>query len=53
MMAIKYTVPRTRELQMKNYLVATGIEVGLLINFGKSVEIKRKYVQKSETKDIF
>lgn len=36
------------ELQVKNYLNATGIEIGLLINFGKSVEIKRKYVSKSE-----
>ncbi|GFE58650.1 GxxExxY protein [Geobacter sp. AOG1] len=33
------------ELQVKNYLKATGIELGLLINFGKSVEIKRKYVK--------
>jgi GxxExxY protein len=32
------------EIQLKNYLKATGIEVGLLINFGKSVEIKRKFV---------
>jgi GxxExxY protein len=30
------------EAQLNNYLKATGIEVGLLINFGKSVEIKRK-----------
>jgi GxxExxY protein len=36
------------ELQLKNYLNATGMEVGLLINFGKSVEIKRKYVHNSE-----
>ena len=41
------------ELQVKNYLNATGIEVGLLINFGKSVEVKRKYVQNSETERIF
>jgi GxxExxY protein len=32
------------EIQLKNYLKATPIEVGLLINFGKSVEVKRKYV---------
>jgi len=31
------------EIQLKNYLKATGIEVGLLINFGKSVEIRRKF----------
>ena len=32
------------EIQLKNYLNAMNIEVGLLINFGKSVEIKRKFV---------
>ena len=32
------------ELQLKNYLKATNIEVGLLINFGKKLEIKRKFV---------
>ena len=32
------------EVQLVNYLVATGISTGLLINFGKSgVEVKRKY----------
>ena len=41
------------ELQVKNYLKATGIEVGLLINFGKSVEVKRKYVQNHESERIF
>jgi GxxExxY protein len=30
------------EVQLVNYLKATGIEVGFLINFGQSVEIKRK-----------
>ena len=30
------------EAQLINYLKATGIEVGMLINFSESVEIKRK-----------
>jgi GxxExxY protein len=30
------------EVQLVNYLKATGLEVGLLINFGQSVEIKRR-----------
>ena len=30
------------EVQLVNYLKATVIEVGLLINFGESVQIKRK-----------
>ena len=30
------------EAQLINYLKATGMEVGLLINFGEKVEIKRK-----------
>ena len=35
------------ELQLKNYLRATGIEVGLLMNFGTSLIVKRKFVKKS------
>ncbi len=35
------------EAQLVNYLKATGIEVGLLINFGKSVEIRRKVLDKT------
>ena len=39
-----------RRFLRDNFLapVATGIEVGLLINFGKSVEIRRKIFRKSE-----
>ena len=30
------------EAQLTNYLKATGIEVGLIINFGESVQVKRR-----------
>jgi GxxExxY protein len=30
------------EVQLVNYLKATGLEVGLLINFGHTVEVKRR-----------
>jgi len=30
------------EVQLVNYLKATGLSVGLLINFGQSVEVKRR-----------
>ena len=33
------------EVQLKNYLKATGLEVGLLLNFGKSVDVRRKFVK--------
>ncbi|MFQ6036725.1 MAG: GxxExxY protein [Sedimentisphaerales bacterium] len=31
-----------QEVQLVNYLKTTGMDVGLLINFGESVEIKRR-----------
>jgi len=34
---------REHEMQLVNYLAATGIDSGLLINFGKSVQVKRKF----------
>jgi GxxExxY protein len=38
------TLAKSHEVQLVNYLKATGIPVGLLINFGtQGIQIKRKY----------
>ncbi len=37
------SLTREYEVQLVNYLSATGINDGLLINFGSSVEVKRKF----------
>ncbi|MBU4222178.1 MAG: GxxExxY protein [Euryarchaeota archaeon] len=37
------------EVQLVNYLKATGIEVGLLINFGTSVQVKRRIMDAQNT----
>ena len=34
---------KAHEVQLVNYLTATHIDDGLLINFGSSVEVKRKF----------
>ena len=34
---------RQHEVQLVNYLAATGINTSLLINFGKSVSVRRKF----------
>jgi GxxExxY protein len=39
--AVKNIIP-IHEVQLLNYLKATGLVIGLLINFGYSVDIKRK-----------
>jgi GxxExxY protein len=31
------------EVQLVNYLTATGVDTGLLLNFGPSVQVKRKF----------
>ena len=36
------TILRVHEAQLVNYLKATGIEVGILLNFGKKAEFRRK-----------
>jgi GxxExxY protein len=38
-------LPREAEVQLVHCLVATGIDVGLLINFGRSVTVRRKFRQ--------
>ncbi|MDP3487300.1 MAG: GxxExxY protein [Bacillota bacterium] len=35
------------EIQLINYLRATGLNVGLLINFGDKIDHKRKYLKSS------
>jgi len=37
------TLSREHEVQLVNYLTATGVDIGLLINFGPSVRVKRKF----------
>lgn len=38
------TLAKAHEAQLVNYLVATGIPIGLLINFGpEKVEVRRKH----------
>jgi len=43
--AVKEIHP-AHEAQLVNYLKATGIEIGLLINFGESVGIRRKILDR-------
>jgi GxxExxY protein len=38
-----HSLVKEHEVQLVNYLSATGIESGLLLNFGSSVEVKRKF----------
>ncbi|MGH8750078.1 MAG: GxxExxY protein [Burkholderiales bacterium] len=42
---------REHEVQLVNYLTATGLEIGLLINFGKSVTVKRKFKTYTNSKE--
>jgi GxxExxY protein len=38
----KQSIDKAHEDQLVNYLKTSGIEVGLLVNFGSSVQIRRK-----------
>ncbi|ACL71563.1 conserved hypothetical protein [Thioalkalivibrio sulfidiphilus HL-EbGr7] len=37
------SLSRQHQVQLVNYLAATRMDLGLLINFGRSVEVRRKY----------
>ena len=37
------TLLTLHEVQLVNYLTATGVDNGLLLNFGSSVQVKRKF----------
>ena len=45
------TLDSVHEAQLNNYLKATNIEVGLLLNFGRKLEFKR-FVYDNERKNI-
>ena len=40
--AVEGEIIRQHELQLQNYLKATELEVGLILNFGKTPSLKRK-----------
>jgi GxxExxY protein len=44
--AIRHILP-AHEVQLVNYLRATGIELGLLINFAGKVEVRRRILSKA------
>lgn len=37
------SLAKQHEVQLVNYLTATGIDCGLLLNFGPSVQVRRKF----------
>ncbi len=49
--AVEY-LAEEHEFQLINYLKATDIEVGLLLNFGKNPEIKRKVFSNHNKKNL-
>ncbi len=46
------SLAKEHEVQLVNYLNATEIENGLLINFGSSVTVKRKFRRYESAEDI-
>ena len=46
----KERIHEAHEAQLINYLRATDVEIGLLLNFGKTPEFKRKYFSNNNKK---
>ena len=46
------SLSKEHEVQLVNYRVATGVDTGLLINFGQSVSVKRKFREYRKTATI-
>lgn len=44
---------KVHETQLVNYLKATGLKVGLLINFGSEIGIRRKVLYTREERDLY
>lgn len=44
-------IAKEHEVQLVNYLAATGMDDGLLINFGSSVTVKRKFREYGKGQD--
>ena len=45
--AVEGEIIKQHELQLQNYLKATDLEVGLVLNFGKTPSFKRKSIHES------
>ena len=45
------SIAKEHEVQLVNYLAATGMDNGLLINFGSSVTVKRKFREYKKRQD--
>jgi GxxExxY protein len=43
---------KEHEVQLVNYLTATGVDTGLLLNFGPSVQVKRKFREYRSRQDL-
>jgi GxxExxY protein len=47
------SISSVHEVQLVNYLKSTGKEIGLLINFGDDISIRRRVLQRPENRQIY